>query len=135
MGNSDVGERLLLLFRKSGPTVVSVGGYNLSYSDLIKMRSDRNMCNEFMRKCTDLAIGNLTKVLVEENKKAIGTDKKKEQDRQKQLMQIADMRASLLEKMRKPRFFEGGVKMDDLVDFKVWQIQADRLGIKLLEED
>src|SRR5438105_745729 len=101
MGNSDVGERLLLLFRKSGPTVVSVGGYNLSYSDLIKMRSDRNMCNEFMRKCTDLAIGNLTKVLVEENKKAIGTDKKKEEERQKQLMQIADMRASLQEKMRK----------------------------------
>ena len=32
---------------------------------------------------------------------------------------------------RKPLYFNGGTKLADLVDFKMWLIEADRLGIQL----
>src|SRR5207244_384506 len=34
----------------------------------------------------------------------------------------------------RPRYFEGGVKFDELVEFKLWQLEADRLGIKIEDQ-
>ncbi len=137
MTGMDLGERIIRKFQKRGETVVAVGSYSLTYDDLVRLRNDRNMINEMMRKCADLTIANLTKQLQDEHKKPIPTDPKKLQEQKQVMAQMVGMQASLTDRLRKAngRWFEGGVKMDDLIEFITWQTQADRLGIRLLDED
>jgi hypothetical protein len=93
------------------------------------------MVNEFMMKCTRIAADQLAKMFDDEAKKALPADAKKAKEQQARQGEILRLQASLVERLRHPRFFEGGVKLDDLIEFKTWQTQADRLGIKILEED
>jgi hypothetical protein len=130
----DVGEKILAMFRKRGSIIAEVASYRLSYEDLSRMRSDRNMVNEFMLKCCHVTVENLGKEMEELHKKPLPKDPKQAQEQQQIMVLLHSMQITLIERMRKPRFFEGGVKFDDLVEFKLWQTQADRLGIRL-EDD
>src|ERR1043166_9660609 len=130
----DFQDRIIGYFgRNRGEAVLTVGGYRLTRNDLDTMRSSRNMVNEYMRACAEMTIANLTQVLQKERDKT-GKAAKQDEKHIQELMKLRNYQMSLEERLRKPRFFEGGVKLQDLEDFKLWQIQADRLGIRLEQE-
>jgi hypothetical protein len=135
LGGSDLGERLIYWLKKRGPTLVALNGQNLTYEDFARLRVQRRMVNEFMRQCADVAVKDITQKMQEFAKQPAGNDPKKVEERKKVLTELSAYQLSLIERLRKPRFFDGGDKFDELIDFKVWQTQADRLGINLLEED
>src|SRR6516162_7544726 len=72
----DVGEKILAMFRKRGSIIAEVASYRLSYEDLSRMRSDRNMVNEFMLKCCHVTVENLGKEMEELHKKPLPKDPK-----------------------------------------------------------
>lgn len=140
-GQGDMQDRIINLFRKRGTTVATVGGTNLSQEDLHRLRGERNKVNEFMLKCCRITADNMTRLLMDEQKKPLPTDEKKKKEIQDDMVHLNAMQLSLLDRLRprpgetQPRYFEGGVKFDDLVEFKIWQAKADRLGIRLESED
>jgi hypothetical protein len=78
-----------------------------------------------------MTMNNLQLIMQKEREK-IGPKGGKESEKHKEeLAKLGAYYGSLEHRLLKPRFFPGGVKLDDLVEFKLWQIQADRLGIRL----
>ena len=131
----DLADKILVLFsRNRGPTVVEVGSYRLTRFDLESLRSNRNMVNEYMRQCCEMTIANMQGILQKEKDKISPKGGKEQEKHLQELTKLRSQQMSLEERLRKPRFFPGGVKLDDLVEFKLWQIQADRLGIRLDDE-
>ena len=47
---------------------------------------------------------------------------------------LARMQIVIDQRRARPRYFDIGVKFDDLIEFKLWQAEADRLGIRLEKE-
>jgi hypothetical protein len=131
----DLGDKIIRKFSRSGPTAVTVASNNLSSFDLGQLREQRNMVNEFMRRSCQFTIENLNIGMQRIHELPVANEPKKAEEQKKSLAQFAFMKQILLERMRKPRYFEGGTKFDDLVEFKLWQAQADKLNIRLLDED
>jgi hypothetical protein len=134
-GGGDMQDRLMSMFRKRGTTLITIGSYRLSRQDLDQMRADRNMINEFMMKCARITADNLAKTYDDAVKKTPPGDAGKAKEQQAQLNQILAFQNNLIHRLRHPRFFEGGVMVDDLIEFKTWQTQADRLGVKISDDD
>jgi hypothetical protein len=134
-GSGDISQKFLDNIRRSGPTAVTVANHNLSSFDLAQLRDQRNMVNEFMRRASEITISNLNDGLRKIGEMPAPNDPKKLEERQKGLAQITAMKQILLERLRRPRYFDGGTKFDDLVEFKLWQAEADKLNIRLLDED
>src|SRR4029077_21195290 len=57
-----------------------------------------------------------------------------DKSRQERLMQMGRLQRALADQLGRPRFFSGGTKLDDLLDFMIWKNQADRLGVRLTDE-
>jgi hypothetical protein len=130
-----LGDQLLRQFGqgtggRSGATIVTIGGSNVSSSDLYDLKIQRNLANQFMQTCADIAYKNMSRTLFEGNKK-LGADKEIDKRKQEELVQLERMQMSLAYRKSKQRYFETGVKFDDLAEFKLWQLQADRMGVRL----
>jgi hypothetical protein len=132
----DLWDSLGRTFRGTGPTVARVGGYNLSDYDLRVLRDQRNVVNDYMRNLLDIAVRDINaKFQKFSEPPAANTDKKKLEERQQTLTELMRRKAVLADRVRQPRYFEGGVKLDDLIEFKLWEALADKLNIRLLPED
>ena len=118
---------LLLKGRQEGTPFAKVGGHNVYRKDFDDLKDQRNMVNEFMKRSLESAIKNLNMIM--------GSDKLTPEQRQKELPRVAQAKADLERRYLKPRYFGTGVKFDELVDFKVWLHEADRLGINLVPND
>lgn len=122
----DLSDLLIKVFaNRSGKHLATAGGVKFYESELLQLKTQRNLADEFMRKCTDLAIKNVLQEM-----KGI----KDEKDRKEFLPIMTRAQVDLEARLLKPRYFENGVKLADLVDHKLWLLQADRLGINLLDE-
>jgi hypothetical protein len=122
----DMSERIPRLWGSTGPAVIEIDGRSISLRDLQNLRTQRNLANTFMKHCADMAFKNVSKRWFEENK---NVEAKDEEARRHRLGLLYSMRSTLSLRKAKPRYFDGGVKFDDLVEFKLWQAEADRLGI------
>lgn len=131
----DVYDAIMRQFRGTGPTVVRVAGYNLSQFDLTTLRDERNIVNDFMRAGCDIAVRAIDEQMQKVKDQPDPTDKKKLEERQQFLTQRLREKMVLLDRLRRPRYFEGGVKLDDLIEFKLWEGLANRLNIRLLPDD
>ncbi len=80
-----------------------------------------------MKRACDEAIKNLMV--------RIADPKMPEQERKQLQPFLAAAKADLERRRVKPRYFGTGVKIEDLMDFMVWQTQADHLGVNLLPDD
>src|SRR6516162_8712198 len=127
----DMSERIPRLWGSTGPAVIEIDGRSISRRDLESLRTQRNLANTFMKACADMAYKNVSKRWYEENK---NVDAKDEEARRHRLGLLYSMRSTLSLRKAKPRYFDGGVKFDDLVEFKLWQAEADRLGIYIQDE-
>jgi hypothetical protein len=126
----DMADKLIALMTgRSGPGVVTIDGRSFSDRDLSDLKTQRNLANTFMRVCDDIANKNLAKFFFDEGKRQVP---EKDMDaRRQQLALLTNIRAVIDQRRAKPRYFEIGTKFDDLVEFKLWQAEADRLGIRL----
>jgi hypothetical protein len=122
-------------FKGTGPAVVTVAGRNYSQYDLSQLRDQRNVVNDYMRAGADFAVRNITDKLQQLSQAADAKDAKKKKEQDDLKVQLGRIQLVLSERMRRPRYFEGGVKLDDLVEFKLWEGLADKLNIRLLPED
>jgi len=127
-GRGDLGERLQNLLGKRGAAMLKINGTNYSLEDMYKLRDQRKLANAYMTRSAEFAFRKLTTAIMEISKK---TDEKDQKNRQETLTRLQALRMSLAERKSRPNYFDGGVKVDDLVEFKLWQIEADRLGIRL----
>ena len=132
----DMSERLpqMFGFGRGGTAVANLDGHSITRRDLEDLKAQRNLANDLMMRCADLAFKNLSKEFFEENKKVGDADKI--EARRERLADLYKKRATVAYRKSKPsqRYFDIGVKFDDLLEFRLWQAEADRLGIKIEEE-
>jgi hypothetical protein len=123
----DLTDRLIKQFApREGSPLAIVGGRKIYNRELSDLKDQRNMVNEFMKRACELALKNIHDI--ENNEKLTP------EQRQKELPKLALPKQDLEARWHKAKYFGSGVKLDELVDFKVWLLEADRLGIKLLPE-
>ncbi len=129
----DMSERIPHLFRWStGPAVATIDGRNISKRDLDELRTQRKLANTYMKHCNDLAFKNVTRRFYEFSKN-VDNDKEFEK-RREGLFHLEKMRATFAQRKTRDSYFDIGFKFDDLLEFKLWQAEADRLGIRFEEE-
>ena len=134
-GMSD--ERWGKFFRRSGPPIAKVHGRAVTSEDLAQLKAQRNFANEWIMGCCEIAFKKLSKRWFDETVKFEG-EKDKAKDVQKRASQLAGMKLmidTIAYRKNKPRYFDGGVKLDDLLEFMLWQAQADKMGVHLEERD
>ncbi|MBI3411136.1 MAG: hypothetical protein HY040_22605 [Planctomycetes bacterium] len=130
----DLGDRIMFLFRgHSGQHLATAGGVKLYESDLRELKIHRNIANDAFRKCGEAAL-HIIKARLKELGGAKVEDERND-DRKRDLTQLGRIQFELEQRMQKRWFFGSGVKLEELVDFKLWLQQADRLGIDLRVED
>ncbi len=125
----DMSDRLIAMFSsRSGPAIVTIDGRNISSKDLHDLRAQRNLADAMMRICADIASKRVTKELFEMGKKV---DQNQDLAKLQQTkVQLEAIRATLDLRKTRQRYFDIGVsKLDELIEFKLWQAEADRLGI------
>lgn len=123
----DLSERILNLFRpREGQPLAKVNGRSVYSKELTDLKDQRNMINEFMKRACEL-------VALSAAERAT-SDKLPPEQRQQLLPLLQAAKADMEKRALRSRYFDTGVKLDDLVDFMVWRTQADRLNIKLLPE-
>jgi len=117
----ELGDMILRYFRPKGEVYATFNGSSLYSEDVARLRDQRNLANAFMANCRKISLNRLTDYVSRDNVKA---DPKLKQ----RLEAIRDLYESL---QRQKNYFDGGVKLQDVVDFKAWLAEADRLGIEL----
>lgn len=127
----DMAERLTYIFGHKGTPIATVNGHNITSQQLQDLKMQRSVANEYMRNCVELGFKKVSKLFFEEKRKEDGKDAKA---RQQFLVELFRIRSTLYERKTKPRYFDLGVKFDDLLEFKLWQGVADKMGIYLDEE-
>jgi hypothetical protein len=120
----DLSERLLRLFgRREGTAYFKVEGRTYYNQEVNALKEQRNLANEFIKNAGEMAVKSLLTVM--------HSQKLTPEERQKELPKLEALKAELELRNRKMRYFGTGVKLHELLDFKVWLVEADRLGIKL----
>jgi hypothetical protein len=111
--------------RRHGEVMVQANGRKYYSDDLSELKNQRNIANDYMRELFKIGIQRLTSRV--EELKASG-----EMDEQKRyLLTLGD--TSLKDLFTKlntdTRFFRGGTKLDDLVDFICWRDLANKYDV------
>ena len=119
---------------RGSQNLVQIGGQNYTSKDLHDLKTQRNLANSLMIRCSDMAFKKLSARLFEDMKKPDLAKGQTPQARAEMLQQMEVMKETLAVRKGRTRFFDGGVKFDDLCEFIMWRAVADRLDIRL-EED
>ncbi|GEM_PF-3204695 len=126
-GQGDLSDIMLKIFRSRGTAWAKLDGDNIYSGDFHDLKDRRNVANEFMRTVGKICMSRMDEVLNPENIKKVGDNPKQIET----LRQAQGLRNYVHARVTAPRFFEGGVKVDELIDFKIWLAEADRIGIEL----
>src|SRR5262249_28343374 len=97
--------------------------------ELRQLKIQRTVANDVIRRISDIALQNIR----EEKKKLQG--EKSDDERKQTLARLQRAEFDLEERLQKRWYFGAGVKLEELVDFRLWLQEADRLGINLLADD
>lgn len=131
-GTADLGEKILRWTGRSGTPVMKVNGSTVTSEDLSRLRAQRAAANGFMRRVSSEVLAHLARAFKEESEKKLDEKNAKAvQQRRQKLAALIDFQDQLMTRLSKPRYFEPGNNYQDLVEFKLWQAQADRLGVAL----
>src|SRR5262245_47856831 len=126
LGQGDLGDRIIHAFGgRSGQHMATAGGVKIYESELRQLKINRNMANDAFRKCDEEALK-----LIRAKMKELGNVKAEDEnkdDRKKFLTQLGRMQFDLEQRLQRRWYFGSGVKLEELVDFKLWLQQADRL--------
>jgi hypothetical protein len=123
----DFGSRVLDYFThtlRGGPAMARLYGRNVSLQELEQMREQRNIASDYMREASRRVLKHVD-LLKQDILKV------KESERVARAQALAMIETDLIERLKNPRYFETGVKVDELLDFMIWRKEAARLGIQL----
>jgi hypothetical protein len=127
----DFGDTILRFFRGKGDDYVKVGGKRYNYTDIEDLKDQRNVANDFMRTLSEMGMRQIDKRV-----KSATPQEQKDPDRKQQLALLTIFRDDLFGKVtREQRYFHGGTKLNDLIDFIVWLQLADKYDIQLTDDD
>lgn len=128
----DLSERLLNFFRpRSGSVMAELDGRTIYSDDLQRIKDQRKMAEKFVRMAMEVVITRINDNLTQDEAAAGKTAKTQRENIRKRL---GGVEAELKARLAKPRYFEGDLKLESLVDFMLWLKQADRLEINLTAE-
>lgn len=130
----DFGELLLSLFTPNrGAVLAKIDGRDYKFSDLDKIRKQRKMANDFMKFATRDGVRYLEDNMkgLQEKRPESAEDFKK---LQAQMDQYAQLKAYLEMRLNKPNYFGTSTNLDDLVNFKLYLLEADRLGVTVSDD-
>jgi hypothetical protein len=119
------------ILQKKPPPFVEIGGRNYSSAEFDEYKDRRNIANEFMRQLCDVAIRTLDKEIK-------GTTTKDLKDERAKLRHrvLMECQRDLFSKLtHEQRYFHGGSKHSDLIDFIVWLKLADKYDVQLSDDD
>jgi hypothetical protein len=124
----DMADKLLTWFRIGGTPVASIAGRTYYRQDFDMLAKQRKVANDFMHSYARLMIDLCSERL------RVPVDPKDEEASEMR-GKYAAIRQLLTFRTKDTNFFEGPTKtaskVDDLIDFRVWLAEADRLGIKI----
>src|SRR5206468_4149492 len=112
---------------RGGQAIFTYSGHNVQQREFDELKTQRTIANEFMRQAYILGSRRLDTAIKKEG------DTKDEKVRKDKLTLYITMKTDLDERLNKKTMFEGGTRLDDIVDFCLWRAQADRLGIQLTQ--
>jgi hypothetical protein len=133
MKGTGLDDVLLRLFRRSGEEYARVNNRRYGYEEFQELKNQRNIANDFMRELTKLGydqISNRLKNIKSQEKAGDAAD----QQYQQTLAVLSASLQDLAEKYREPRYFHGGTKLDDLVEFILWRDLADKYNVQLTDD-
>ena len=131
----DFSDRVLGWIRKSGVKVGSVDGSDVHREEIERLKTQRNLANDFMKSYANRHLDIVSDQLksIRDNPDQFKNLKKEELDREKG--KLAQIRNLLVMRLKSKEFFPGGVQGDELLTFKAWLSEADRLGVTLRPTD
>jgi hypothetical protein len=152
----DLGERIVSLFRGRAGQVATLYGKAIDYRDLNHVRYQRQLANAFMATAIERARGNVFGDVLgklkgqdaEQLKQILGMSRgdpsfmldffrdQLQRDNKTSEANAVDllkrvMADSANDLSRRGKFFGGTDKTSEMLDFLIWQHEADRLGIQL----
>ncbi len=136
--SGDLSDLLLRWFATPrGELLASIGGRHYYWRDLDELRKQRNLANEFMLQAVLVCRTNLLE-RKKESEKVLG-DPKASESRRSEAQRDSGLAEAIHDELlhrteKKQRYFETGVKLDELADFILWRNEADRLGINLVDD-
>jgi hypothetical protein len=126
----DLSQRLLEIVRpRHGKVWAKLDGHSIYGDDLEALRRQRNLANEFMLRAVRIAMTTADQWVKQETERS--QDGKVNPANKGMLGRLYLIKKDLEVRLKRSRYFEGGVKFDDLLDFLLWRYQADRLGVQI----
>jgi hypothetical protein len=122
----DFSDWVLSKFRKKqGPIFAKLDGESIYQQDMDLIRRQRNVANEFMRRSIEIVMNRADSIIGSQEQKQLG---QREEIMKRRLIQIINL---LKVRHARPRYFDGGVKFQEILDFIIWKKVADRLNIAI----
>jgi len=129
----DLSQRLLDIFRPRGGKVwAKLDGHSIDGAEMDALKKQRDIANEFMQRAAKTVLLRVEKQYKDESDK--GDSGKEGQNRKIMLARLQAVQAELKTRLDKPRYFEGSIKFNDVLDFAMWRHIADRLDIDFQPE-
>jgi hypothetical protein len=126
---ADLSEALIKYFNPHhGEAVATVNGVNLYRQDIDELKTQRQVANHYIKSLVSQLIE-----YVNERRKTM--PEKLEEEPQKRFNQVLHLQQVLVRRHSAPNFFDTGTKIEELVDFKTWLAEADRLDIRITHEE
>jgi hypothetical protein len=129
----DLSERLLNIFRpRQGRVYAKLDNRSIYGDEMEAMKRQRDIANEFMQRAIRTVLTRVDKRLKDEADRNVAG--KEGQIRSDAITKLKGVEQELQERLRRPRYFEGSSKFEDILDFAMWRNIADRLEIEFLPE-
>ena len=126
---ADLSDTLIKYFSPHhGDAVASVNGVNLYRDDIDNLKTQRQAANAYIKSLCGQLIE-----YVNERKKNM--PEKLEEEPQKRFNKVLQDQQVLVRRLNLTNFFDTGTKIEELVDFKTWLAEADRLGINITSDE
>jgi hypothetical protein len=128
MGSKGLDDLVMTYFRPKGEELVSINGRNYHYPDLTKLKENRQIANDYMRELLKTAVKTMQRYITQAK---ASQQEKSDENLKRQVALIELCMNDLTDKLDTPRYFRGGTKLDDLIDFILWRDLADKYGIEV----
>ena len=126
---SDITETILKNFTPHrGDAVASINGSNVYREELDNLKTQRSAANAYTRSI----VSQLVEFVTDRRK---NMPEKMEEEQQKRFNQILQVQQVLSRRYQSPNFYDTGTTVPDLIDFKTWLLEADRLGITISDDE
>jgi len=110
---------------------VKVNGTSYTSEEINNLKTQRNIANDFMRELFNVGIKNLKEIIKQDTAQA--SDKKDPEAEDRRRVYV-DCVQDLFNKLhRDPRYFRGGNKLDDLVEFILWRDLAKKYDVTVTD--